>query len=89
MWPDDSAPPPLGWGQQTKHSHLSSLLISVSSKQFLRRASLVWILLRADMTVTIFLLGLLILYFSLWRDFTLTHKLKIMFLYWTVRKDVR
>ena len=48
-----------------------------------------WILLRADMTVTIFLLGLLILYFSLWRDFTLTHNLKIMFLYWTVRKDVR
>ena len=48
-----------------------------------------WILLRADMTETIFLHGLLILYFSLWRDFTLTHKLKIMFLYWTVRKDVR
>ena len=75
-WAGDSRP-------NTVISPLSSLLISVSSKQFQ------WILLRADMTVTIFLLGLLILYFSLWRDFTLTHKLKIMFLYWTVRKDVR
>ena len=78
-------PPPLGWRQQTKHSHLSSHLSQFKTIPVEGQLSVD----RADMTETIFLLGLLILYFSLWRDFTLTHKLKIMFLYWTVRKDVR
>ena len=78
-------PPPLGWRQQTKHSHLSSHLSQFKTIPVEGQLSVD----RADMTETIFLLGLLILYFSLWRDFTLTHKLKIMFLYWAVRKDVR